>query len=592
MPIQSCVPPPRQLSVVEFENVQGEIRKLLSKNVIQKVKNGENQFISPIFTVPKKDGSARFILNLKALNEFLLCPHFKLEDYRTVSKLIFKNAWLAKLDLEDAYYMVPIHKDHRRYLRFTFDNSTYQYRCLPFGLCTAPRIFTKIMRPVIAVLRKQGYLSNTYLDDLLLIGSSYESCEDNVSKTVALLGQLGLQINFKKSQLIPSQSIEYLGFVYDSVEMSISLPERKRYSIRKEIISMISRKFCKIVEGAKLIGNLISATPAVQYSMIHTRFLERDKLRALLYAGSYNGVLKLSINSQEELKWWLSQLKNSLMPIRDDSFLFEMESDSSLSGWGAVTSGSQTRGFWTKEERKLHINILELRAVLNGLQSLLPMASNCQVLLRVDNTTAVSYINRQGGCRSIGCLVEAKKIWKWAENKRVNLICTYINTRDNIRADALSRVGRDEYDFSLDSNSFKFICSKFYTPIIDLFASSLTKKCERYCSWFPDIECESVDAFTIKWPDGFYAFPPFSLIPRMLSKIRSEGCQGIVVVPYWQSQAWYPLFYAMSSETPVVLLPNDYELFCPYSNRLHPLSRSLSLVVTVVSGRVWRSPKV
>lgn len=591
IPIQAYKPRARILSANELEIMQVEIRKLLSKGVVKRVNSSKHQFLSSIFTVPKRDGSSRFILNLKALNEYLDCPHFKLEDYKTVSRLLFQGAWLAKLDLEDAYYMIPIYTGHQRFLRFEFDGCIYQFCCLPFGLCTAPRIFTKIMRPVVTVLRKRGYLSNLYLDDFLLLGRSFQNCNDNVNKTVDLLRGLGLRINFKKSQLVPSQSIEYLGFVYNSIQMTIALPERKCEHIQKEIASILKRHSCKIIEGAKLIGNLISASPAVEYSMIHTRFLERDKLQALLRCGSYEGNVNFSNDSLEELTWWSSQLHSSCKLIRDDIYSYEMESDSSLSGWGALTSSSETRGFWTEDEQRLHINILELRAAFKGLQSLLPKAQACQVLLRVDNTTALSYINRQGGCRSLGCLTEAKKIWKWAEQRKINLVCTYINTRDNKRADSLSRQVKYEYDLSLDSNSFNCICSKLYTPIIDLFASSMTRKCERYCSWFPDLDCEHVDAFTFTWPNRFYAFPPFSLVPRVLSKIRCDGVEGILVVPYWQAQAWYPLFYAMSINEPILFSPNDYKLYCPYSNRLHPLSRSLTLAVTVVSGRVWNFQK-
>ncbi len=154
----------------------------------------------------------------------------------------------------------------------------------------------------------------------------------------------------------------------------------------------------------------------------------------------------------------------------------------------------------------------------------------------------------------------------------------------------MSRQARDDNDFSLDLVSFHFICSKFYIPVIDLFASSLTKKCQRYCSWFPDLDCERVDSFTFIWPDRFYAFPPFSLIPRVLSKIKREGCEGILLVPFWKSQSWYPLFYAMSVYEPVIFQPSEFKLYCPYSNRLHPLSSSLTLAVTVVSGKVWRYP--
>ncbi len=222
------------------------------------------------------------------------------------------------------------------------------------------------------------------------------------------------------------------------------------------------------------------------------------------------------------------------------------------------------------------------------MQSLLGNAHDCQILVRVDNTTALSYVNRQGGCRSWLCLQQSKDIWKWAESKGIHLVATYINTKDNIRADKASRELRDENDFGLDNRTYNKISKRFFSPDIDLFASSLTAKCAQYCSWYPDPMCAKVDAFSFKWPDNFYAFPPFSLIDRTLAKIRFEMSTGILVVPNWKSQVWFPTFEAMRTTPAYILAPSEFILFCPYRNEPHPLSNTLSLVVAVVSGKHWR----
>ncbi len=319
------MPIERTYSSTEKDACKLAIQKLLRIKAVSKVKPISGQFVSPVFTVPKKDGSHRFILNLKKLNEFIDCPHFKLEDYRTVTKLIFPNAWMAKIDLEDAYYMVSVHKSHRKYLRFLFENELYEYNCLPFGLCTAPRIFTKIMRPVITVLRSRGFLSNIYLDDLLLLGTSYASCQENISYTILLLNTLGLRVNMKKSQLVPTQNIEYLGFCYCSKSMTIELPVKKKHRIHNITKNAIARESMDIMEASKLIGVLISASPAVNYSMINTKVLELDKLRAILLHGSYSGRFVLSSKSCEELEWWHTRILDSIMPIYNEEFKYEIE---------------------------------------------------------------------------------------------------------------------------------------------------------------------------------------------------------------------------------------------------------------------------
>ena len=76
----------------------------------------EGGFHSTLFLVPKKDGGQRLVINLKALNYFVITPHFKMEGIHTLKSLIQPRDWLAKVDLKDAYFSIPIHPDHRKYL--------------------------------------------------------------------------------------------------------------------------------------------------------------------------------------------------------------------------------------------------------------------------------------------------------------------------------------------------------------------------------------------------------------------------------------------------------------------------------------------
>ena len=92
------------------------------------------QFLSNIFSVPKSDGSHRLIINLVHLNEFIDCPHFKLEDYRTVRSLLCYYMYMGTLDIFHAYLHVAIDVGSRKYLRFRWKGKLYEFICLPFGL--------------------------------------------------------------------------------------------------------------------------------------------------------------------------------------------------------------------------------------------------------------------------------------------------------------------------------------------------------------------------------------------------------------------------------------------------------------------------
>lgn len=238
--------------------------------------------------------------------------------------------------------------------------------------------------------------------------------------------------------------------------------------------------------------------------------------------------------------------------------------------------------------KKGDINYLELLTVYLALNKLATDARNCQILLRVDNTTAISYINKMGGVRYIKYNSLARKIWKWAEERNIFLFASYIASKDNIEADALSRLKNEDGEWELASFAFNEIVKKLGRPEIDLLATNLNKKCDRFVSRYPEPNCEQIDAFTFSWSDlNFYAFPPFILILKTLVKIREDKACGIVVVPDWPNQPWYPLFTSLLISTPIKLKPNPNLLLSPSRLSQHPRAQHLSLIVGKLSARLF-----
>jgi len=186
-----------------------EVSRLLNKQAIEIVEDCEDQFLSSFFVIKKSSGEWRFILNLKNLNRFVVAPHFKMEDWKTVIRLLSPDDFLASINLEDAYFLIPIHQDDRKFLRFRFQGSLFQFKVLPFRLASAPYIFTKILKPVLYFLRERGFLSVVYLDDFLLIASSYSQCVKNVSATMNLLISLGFMVNNRKSVFTPTKTCRF-----------------------------------------------------------------------------------------------------------------------------------------------------------------------------------------------------------------------------------------------------------------------------------------------------------------------------------------------------------------------------------------------
>ena len=156
---------------------------LEEKGTIKKCTHVNDEFISNIFLEPKSNGGFRLILNLKNLNDFICTEHFKLEDWRTASKLLKQKCLMGKIDLKEAYYTFSVRKRDRKYLRFSFNDILYEFVCLAFELSTAPYMFTKLLKPVFAFLRSKGIHCVVYLDHILNLASTIEACKKAIIYT-------------------------------------------------------------------------------------------------------------------------------------------------------------------------------------------------------------------------------------------------------------------------------------------------------------------------------------------------------------------------------------------------------------------------
>ena len=161
--VRKCLVTAKGLSPSPSQLCSSEVNSLVGKGAISIIE--DNGFLSSIFTIPKKSGGHRPIINLKPLNKFVHAPHFKMENLDTVKFVIRRGDWCAKLNLKDAYLTVPICHDHQKYLKFLRTGVTYLFTCLAFGLSSAPWLFTKLLRVVAANLRRNGIRFVLYLDD-------------------------------------------------------------------------------------------------------------------------------------------------------------------------------------------------------------------------------------------------------------------------------------------------------------------------------------------------------------------------------------------------------------------------------------------
>ena len=562
----------------------------------------------------KKSGKYRAILNLKGLNKHIEKHHFKMATRWSAVRLMTPNCFMALLDLKDAYYVVPIAEEHRKYLRFYWQGCLYQYTCKPNGLSSAPKCFTKLLKPVYSTLRQHGHLNVGYIDDSYLqdsdtkecllnisdtqtlftrLGFVINICQEcllNISDTQTLFTRLGFVINVEKSCFIPAQRITFLGFVLDSVSMTITLTDDKKAKVKAYCKVLLPKTNTTITELAQLVGTLVSCLPGVKFGKLQYRNLEIEKNLALgKHKGNYEAQLTLSSSAKDELTWWIKNVDKAFNPISHGNPVIKLRTDASKKGWGVYLDGDTTQGLWSVSESQLHINELELKAVHFAVQAFGERLKNKHVKILCENSTTVAYVNVMGGAKSPGCNQIAYDIWDWCVNNNTWLTATHIPGVENTEADKESWLFNDRTEWTLKREIFAQVTTHWGTPEID-FATRLNAQLPKFVSWKPDPATCFVDAFTICWNSlYFYAFPPLCQIHRCLQKILEEQVpQGIMILPLWPTQVWWPQLLKMLIAIPFVLLQQDLLSLSHSPQTLHPLRRKLTMLACLLSGNPSR----
>ena len=543
---------------------------MLQKKAIEEC-NGKG-FYSRLFTIPKKTGDLRPVLNLRPLNQFLTAPKFKMETLTNVCRMLRPGDWMTSIDLSDAFLHVSVNPAHRKYLRFRWGDTSYQFRTLPFGLSLSPWVFTKIIRPVLKWAREQGIRISAYLDDIIVAASTKEEAKLHTRMVREQLERLGFLIKDSKSTLDPTQCIDHLGFRIDTTTMSLSVPKAKVRDLRREAQKMIKAGTITLRRLAAFIGKAIAMTIAVFPARLMTRNLIQVQNTALARDVRWTDPVTLDKAALENLEWWSEHLSGwngqGFLPQKTDADAY---TDASEDAWGIVINGEETSRTWTPKEQVHHINWKELRVIWYLVR--LPSLIGKTIHIICDNMTTIAQINKFGGTRSQVLLDLTTRIWNHCLKTGTRLKTTYVPSQFN-PADAPSRRMVTQLEWSIDPVFFQQLEKTWGHHTIDLFATAVNKKVPRFISWSPEPTAWSQDAFNSNWNNmgRVYACPPWSLLSKVLQKIKLEKVKATVITPYWPSALWYPTIRAMSISEPLQV-PRDMVLPAP-GNSPHILAKN------------------
>jgi len=293
-------------------------------------------WVSPTFVV--HGGKARLVIDLRAINRHIRKRVFQYQRLPSFLATLVPGDHLVSWDVKDAFYHVRILLAHRKFFRFFVAGVVYEPRVLPFGMKLSPWVWTKVMRPVVAALRLQGYRVNAYVDDFASTGRGPHPSTAAVATAgrrdiLELFRRLGLQVHPTKGEAVGTTRLPLPKFLIDTTRQVVVLPAArltKLVTAAKVLLSEATRRSRRVSSRSlqQFCGLAVScylAIPSARFYLRRLYDVTRPKMR----------VSRLSHGAARDLRWFTMLKKEpgvgrALWP----STLGTLTTDASPYGWG------------------------------------------------------------------------------------------------------------------------------------------------------------------------------------------------------------------------------------------------------------------
>ena len=339
----------------EKKFVSETVAKGLELGTWKQARSSELKCIMPLgVACHRRTGKKRLIFDCRHLNRHLKTTKFKMESLHVEGRSLFQKGWFGgTIDLTGAYYHIEMHPSAYEYLGFEWEGRYYYYTVLPFGISTAPYIFTLVMKTTVAYLRSCGAHFIQYLDDLPFAAPSATMATDQGAFMIATLRSFGWLVHMEKCIGISAaiQCFEALGSVIDLVAGLFRTPAaRIDYALTLAHLLLSSeRPPVRLVAQVKgLLGSMWLGTG--EHARIRTRALGKA-VDSRLQPGedpaakkTWRRRIELSPAARAELQWWSSNISRvDGRPIQKgwlegtfDGTIATDASDSGFGGWVSI----------------------------------------------------------------------------------------------------------------------------------------------------------------------------------------------------------------------------------------------------------------
>ena len=269
--------------------------------------------INPLSVSVNSEGKARLILDLRHVNKHIPKAKFRMEDWKVFLQYVLRGGYMFKFDLKSGYHHVDVCQSHQQFLGFQWPlgggvNRYFCFTVLPFGLSSAPYLFTKLFRPLVRYWRASDIHLVLYLDDGAGCEKDFLTTKRSSDRLRSDLVKAGLVANCDKSVWVPVQRLEWLGISWDLFNAILFISQLRidrlisALHAFKEKLPYVTPRFV-----ASVVGKIISLSPCVgNVSLIMSRFLQS----AVTFRNAWDTPLDLSrfqyySHCLDEIDFWL-----------------------------------------------------------------------------------------------------------------------------------------------------------------------------------------------------------------------------------------------------------------------------------------------
>ena len=364
--------------------------------------------ISPFGVIPKRNrpGKWRLIVDLSSPHDHSVndaiskdlssISYTSLDDAATFIQHLGPGCLLAKLDLKEAYRAVPVHPADQPRLAVRWNNTVFLDRALPFGLRSAPKLFSALTDGLMWILHSKGVLH--YLDDFLLLGTAGSpDCQAALDTTLGACERLGLPVAPEKTEG-PCTRLTFLGIEIDTMANQLRLPRDKQENLQTALRYWMGHEHSQGPRRSGSKRELLSLIGLLNHAAQPGRAFLRNLINISTTVDSLDHRVHLNRAAREDLAWWHTFLKNwnGVGVLPPTTPVHYLTSDVS-GGWGC---GATYRNLWLQLSWPSHWSRItiapkEMAPIVLAMALWGPQWAGSRVCSLCNNAAVVCAINKK-----------------------------------------------------------------------------------------------------------------------------------------------------------------------------------------------------